>query len=77
MAESRIPNYKQISTTTQKPTAEADVKFIAKINPTIRAILTNKGKTNDPNVVIVDARTPNTLLEQNFQNEYYIIGKTE
>jgi thiosulfate/3-mercaptopyruvate sulfurtransferase len=54
-----FPTTKQISTTTQKPTAEADVKFIAKINPTIRAdAQLIKEKQNDPNVVIVDARTP-------------------
>ena len=45
--------------TKQIPTTSADVNFVPKINPLARADAQMiKEKQNDPNVVIVDARTP-------------------
>ncbi len=54
---------KQIKTTIKKIKSstedKADIKFIAKINHSIRAdAQIIKEKQNDPNVIIVDARTP-------------------
>jgi thiosulfate/3-mercaptopyruvate sulfurtransferase len=55
--KSGLPITKQIPKTTQQPT-EAIANFVAKTNPTLRADAQMiKEKQNDPNVIIVDART--------------------
>ena len=58
-----FPIDKQIKTTIKKIKPATDnkteIKFIAKINSSIRAdAIIIKEKQNDPNVIIVDARTP-------------------
>lgn len=61
--KSGLPITKQIRKTTQQPT-EAIANFVAKTNPSIRADAQMiKEKQNDPNVVIVDARTPQEHIQ--------------
>ena len=68
-----LPIDKQVNTAIKKihPTNDdkVSINFIAKINPLSRAdAQIIKEKQNDPNVVIVDARTPKSTFKQEFQD---------
>src|ERR671938_645461 len=58
-----LPITKQIQKTVQQP-KEVIANFVAKTNPALRADAKMiKEKQNDPNVVIVDARTPQEHIQ--------------